>query len=175
MARLSYPERDALEQEAAQALAGMKPMNVFRMLARADALAPPIFDTATQLFTKGRTELSPRLRQIAILRVAGATGCDYLIAHHEPISRRCRLSDDEIEACKSGRTQALAGHEQAVASYATESTLQIDVADATFDAMRSGLTDRQVVELTVVIGFYNFLARFLKALKVEVEVAPAGQ
>lgn len=169
MARLPYPTRDTLEQEAADALAGMKPMNVFRMLARADALAPPIFDTATQLFTKGKTELSPRLRQMAILRVAGATRCDYLIAHHEPISRHTGLNDVEIEACRTGQTERLSAHEQAVAQYTTESTLQIDVSDVTFAAMRSGLSDRQVVELTIVIGFYNFLGRFLKALKVETE------
>ena len=118
MARIAYPARESLEKEAADALAGMKPMNVFRMLARADSLAPPIFDTATRLFTRGRTELPARLRQVAILRVAGAAGFAYLIGHHEPISRRVGLSQPEIEASKRGDDSQLGAQERAVARFA---------------------------------------------------------
>ena len=172
MARIPYPERNALQHEAALALDSMKPMNIFRMLARADSMAPPIFDAATRLFTKGCTELSPRLRQVAILRVAGAGGFDYLVAHHEPISRRVHMSDIEIASCLSSDEDGwrkLGSTESAVARYATESTLAINVADDTFNAVRADLSDRQLVELTVVVGFYNFIGRFLIALQIEVE------
>lgn len=173
MARIEYPTRESLQKEAADALAGMKPMNVFRMLARADALAPPVFDLATRLFTKGRTELPPRLRQVAILRVSGAGGFDYLIAHHIPISTRVGLTAEEIAACREGDSGCLGEQEQAVARYAGESTLTTDVSDAAFDAVRAFLSDRQIVELTIVVGMYNFLGRFLKALRVDVEAPGA--
>jgi alkylhydroperoxidase family enzyme len=169
MARIAYPSRESLEQEVADALAGMKPMNVFRMLARADALAPPIFEVATRLFTRGRTELPPRLRQVAILRVAGAGNFDYLIAHHEPISRRVGLTADEVAASRHGTAAHLGEQEQAVARFAGESTLNTDVSDAAFDAVQTFLSDRQIVELAIVVGLYNFLGRFLKALRVEIE------
>jgi alkylhydroperoxidase family enzyme len=169
MARIAYPTRESLEKEAADALAGMKPMNVFRLLARADSLAPPIFDTATRLFTKGRTALPPRLRQVAILRVAGAASFDYLVGHHEPISRRVGLTEAEIDASKRGDDARLGEQERAVARFAAESTLDTDVSDAAFDAIRDFLSDRQIVELAIVVGFYNFIGRFLKALKVEAE------
>jgi alkylhydroperoxidase family enzyme len=168
MARIPYPEQDGLEPATASALSGMKPMNVFRMLARADSMAPSIFETATQLFTPGRTELPPRLRQIAILRVAGATGSAYLLAHHEPISRRIGLTEAEIGAAKAG-AGALGSLETAVAQFATESSVEIKVGDKTFAPLRSALSDRQLAELSIVVGFYNFLARFLAALQVEIE------
>jgi alkylhydroperoxidase family enzyme len=171
MARIPYPSRESLEQEAADALAGMKPMNVFHMLARADSLAPSIFDTATRLFTRGCTELPPRLRQVAILRVAGAADFAYLRAHHEPISRRVGLTPEEIAASVSGDYASLGGQEQAVVRFAGESTLDTDVSDAAFATVRAFLSDRQIVELAIVVGFYNFLGRFLKALRVEVEPA----
>ncbi len=175
MARIAYPTREQLEDEAAVALDGMKPMNVFRMLARADSLAPPLFEAATRLFTKGTIELPPRLRQIAILRVAGAMKVDYLVAHHEPISRRVRMTDAEIAACIAADEPGWAtvgAAEAAVARYATESTLTIQVSDAAFDAVRAVLSDRQIVELATVVGFYNLIGRVLAALHIEVE--PAG-
>ena len=170
MARIPYPTREQLEQEAAVALDGMKPMNIFRMLARADALAPPIFDATTRLFTRGRTQLSARLRQVAILRVAGTSGFDYLVAHHKPISARVGLSAEEIEAARDGCLEKLGAQEQAVARFATESTITGDVSDATFESVRGFLQDRELVELSVVVGLYNCLGRVLKALRIETEV-----
>lgn len=167
MARIEYPSPESLEQEAARALAGMKAMNVFRMLARADSLAPPLFEALTRLFTRGRIELPPRLRQVAILRVAGVGSFAYLISHHQPISRRVGLNEDEIIACQQGDDARLGVQERAVARFATESTLYTEVSDEAFDALRGFLSDRQIVELAIVVGLYNFIGRFIKALKVE--------
>jgi 4-carboxymuconolactone decarboxylase len=169
MARIPYPAREQLEAETAAALDGMKPMNIFRMLARADGLAPTIFDTTTRLFTRGRTTLPARLRQVAILRVAGAGGYDYLVAHHEPISARVGLSAMEIAAILGGHHGELGEQERAVGRFAEESTLTGDVSDAAFDAVRAFLGDRELVELSVVVGLYNCLGRVLKALRIETE------
>lgn len=172
MARIPYPQREALESETAIALDGMKSMNVFRMLARADSLAPPIFEAATRLFTKGATEIPPRLRQVAILRVAGALNVEYLVTHHKLISRRVGMTEDEIAACicvDETRWASVGWVESAVARYATESTLNVKVGDATFQAVRDTLPDRQLVELTVAVGLYNLIGRMLVAFEVEVE------
>jgi len=169
MARISYPAREQLEQEVAIALDGMKPMNIFRMLARADTLAPPIFEATTRLFTRGCTQLSARLRQVAILRVAGAGNYDYLTAHHEPISARVGLSTGEVAAARYGRFNELGAQECAVARFATESTTTGDVSDPTFDSVRIFMQDRELVELSVVVGLYNCLGRVLKALRIETE------
>jgi alkylhydroperoxidase family enzyme len=174
MARIPYPTPESLELEAAEALAGMKPMNVFRMLARADTLAPPIFEAATRLFTRGRTELTPRLRQFAILRVAGAANFNYLVAHHEPISLRVGLTPQEVQAGLSGDETQLGEQERAIVRFAGESTLQADVSDAAFDAVRAFLSDRQIAELAIVVGLYNCLGRFLTALRVETEPPAAA-
>ncbi|MDB5880409.1 MAG: hypothetical protein JWP43_287 [Ramlibacter sp.] len=169
MARIPYPERAQLEDEAAKALDGMKPMNVFRMLARADTLAPPIFEATTRLFTRGKTQLTPRMRQVAILRTAGAGGVAYLVAHHEPISARVGLTPAEIDAVRDGKLQELGEQERAVARFAEESTVTGDVSDAAFGAVRAFMNDRELVELSVTVGLYNCIGRVLKALRVELE------
>ena len=48
-------------------------------------------------------------------------------------------------------------------------TQQIDVPDDVFTEMRKHFNERQAVELSMLIGAYNMLTRFLKALKVDPE------
>jgi len=48
-------------------------------------------------------------------------------------------------------------------------TRQIDVSDEVFEAVRAHYNERQVVELTMLIGAYNMLTRVLKALKIDPE------
>ena len=169
MARIPYPTREDLEQEAAEALAGMKPMNIFKMLARADSLAPPIFETTTRLFAKGKIKLSARLRQIAILRVAGVGGFDYLISHHRPISLRVGLTQEEISASIEKNSNQLTDLDHKVAQFAQESTLTGDVLDDTFNAVRAHLGDRELVELSITVGLYNCLGRVIRSLRIDIE------
>ena len=48
-------------------------------------------------------------------------------------------------------------------------TREINVPDNVFADVRKYFTERQTVELTLLIGAYNMLTRFLKALKVDPE------
>jgi len=48
-------------------------------------------------------------------------------------------------------------------------TRDLDVPHAVFADVRKHFSERQVVELTMLIGAYNMLTRFLKALKVDPE------
>jgi alkylhydroperoxidase family enzyme len=48
-------------------------------------------------------------------------------------------------------------------------TREIDVADTVFAGVRKHFSERQTVELTMLIAAYNMLTRFLKALRVDPE------
>ncbi len=48
-------------------------------------------------------------------------------------------------------------------------TREIDVPNTVFADLRNHFTERQIVELTMLIGAYNMLTRFLKALNVDPE------
>jgi alkylhydroperoxidase family enzyme len=48
-------------------------------------------------------------------------------------------------------------------------TRDIDIASDVFAELRKHFSERQTVELSMLIGAYNMLTRFLKALKVDPE------
>jgi alkylation response protein AidB-like acyl-CoA dehydrogenase len=50
--------------------------------------------------------LSPRIREVALLRVVHRRDCDYLWTHHLPIARRAGLTDAEIDDIRDGRLAA---------------------------------------------------------------------
>jgi alkylhydroperoxidase family enzyme len=57
--------------------------------------------------------------------------------------------------------------ERAALAYADTMTRDIDVSDAVFDELRRHFNERQIVELTVLIGSYNMNTRVLKALEID--------
>ena len=59
--------------------------------------------------------------------------------------------------------------QRALLDYTDAVTRNIDVPDDVFAEIRKHHSERQVVELTMLISAYNMLTRFLKALKVDPE------
>jgi alkylhydroperoxidase family enzyme len=59
--------------------------------------------------------------------------------------------------------------QRALLAYTDAMTREIDVPDNVFADLGKYFSERQTVELTMLIGAYNLLTRFLKALKVDPE------
>jgi 4-carboxymuconolactone decarboxylase len=57
--------------------------------------------------------------------------------------------------------------ERAVLAFTDASTRDVDVPDAVFEALRSHFSERQIVELTVLVGTYNMHTRMCQALKID--------
>jgi len=58
--------------------------------------------------------------------------------------------------------------------YVDEVAQNVKVADKTFEALRQHLGERHIVELTLAIGWWGMLARFLVPLEVEIDEQSAG-
>jgi alkylhydroperoxidase family enzyme len=56
-----------------------------------------------------------------------------------------------------------------VLAYAKAMTLQVQVPEAVFTAVRTHFGDRELVELTATVAAYNMVSRFLEALQIEPE------
>jgi alkylhydroperoxidase family enzyme len=50
-------------------------------------------------------------------------------------------------------------------------TRDVEVSDAVFGALREHFSERETVELTVLVGAYNLHTRVLKALRIDPEKA----
>jgi alkylhydroperoxidase family enzyme len=118
-------------------------------------------------------KLDPALRELAILRAGAVCRSPYEFSQHIAFGRRAGLSDEQIKATLTGAdASALDGRQLAIVAYAGELSDRARVSDATFDEVSGFLDDEQIVELTLVVGFYNMVSRLLNALAVDVD-APA--
>ena len=117
-----------------------------------------------------RTELPPKLRELAILRIAKLTGSDYEWASHYPIALEIGVSQEKTETISHwSDSTSFSDEERAVLQYTDEVAQNFEVKDETFRLLQQHLNERGIVELTLLIGFYRMVARFVIALNIEID------
>ena len=146
-----------------------KLINIYRMLLNAPPLAESWFNHSNAV--RWKTTLSGRLREIVIIRVGHLAQCDYVLRQHVPsLALADGLSVEECDALADwGCSQFFDPRERAALAYADTMTRDIAVPDEIFDPLKQYFNDRQIVELTVLIGSYNMNARVLRALELDIE------
>lgn len=115
-------------------------------------------------------ELSPKLRELAILRVGDLAKAEYEFSKHSVGGLRAGLTQQQIDAIHDWTTSSeFSSEERAVLAYTDEVARDIHVTDETFAAVKERFSEHEIVELTVVIGYYGMVCRFLVALDVDIE------
>ena len=115
-------------------------------------------------------DLSPKLRELAILTVGHATRSVYEVAHHQSHGLGAGLTEQQLAAVADFEGSDLFDEtEKAVMRLAQESTLQIDVSEETWREAARHLTDRQMVELSLSIAWYNSGVRIMGLLDIDLE------
>lgn len=170
MARIPYPDPDALAAETQETLAriGEPPMNIFRMLAGGEGLLRAFTRFGNHLLF--RTELDPVLREIAILRVGVLSDASYEMHQHDRISRGLGMSEELIAAIRNGpEDPVFTDLQRLVMGYTDDVVQHVRASDATFDPLLAALSVRELQELTVTIGFYMLVSRYLETFGVDIE------
>jgi len=76
------------------------------------------------------------------------------------------MAEAKIQAIAGWRASDLFdARERAILGYAEEMTTQIRVSQATYEEVRQFTTERQLVELSALVGAYNMSCRFMEALE----------
>jgi alkylhydroperoxidase family enzyme len=147
---------------------GLGVLNIFRVLAHSPRLLRAWLRMATLLLTG--LDLSPRLRELAILRVFQNSGGEYGFAHHVRYGREVGLTLDEIASLQDFEdSERFSDLDRRVIRYAdAASNLTADAPELGRELKRS-LSERELVELTFCIGHWNMLARILQPLEVEAD------
>ncbi len=115
-------------------------------------------------------ELSPKLKELAILRVGNLAQCEYEFTKHTAVALRVGVSQEQIDEIGNWKSsKEFNKEERDVLAYTDEVALQVKATDRTFNQIRSFLSEHSIVELTVAIGFYGMVCRVLVALQVELE------
>ncbi|MFP5474732.1 MAG: carboxymuconolactone decarboxylase family protein [Gammaproteobacteria bacterium] len=171
MARVPYFDLSQASDTYLQLIGSRPPLNLYRMLPHAGKVAEGFLALGGAILRENR--LDSRLREIAILRVGLLCGSSYEVHQHRRVARNVGLADEKVAALEIGAdTGALDATERMVLDYVDQVVEHVKAPDAMFDALCQQLSPALVAELTLVIGFYMMVSRFLENFEVDIE-APA--
>jgi 4-carboxymuconolactone decarboxylase len=173
MARVSYIEEKDHPELAAE-IAKIKGgrgglINIYKLLLHSPTVAMGWFEQIGAI--RWKTQLSPRLREIAIVRIAQAAKYGYALQQHVPrIAVPDGVTLEECEALKDWRASGkFSEGERAALAYVDAMIAGPEVPDDVFNAVRKHYSERETVELTVLVGAYLMHNRVFTALRVDLE------
>jgi 4-carboxymuconolactone decarboxylase len=167
MARLPYMDPDDASPAVAAALAKVPPLNLFRMLANADTAYLPWMRLGGALL--GELELDPRLRELAILRIARLCHSEYEWIQHESIALRIGITAEEVAAIDQADLASFAEPERALLDFTTEAVSDGQASEPALTRLNTHLSPREVIELLLVINHYTGVARITETLALDPE------
>ena len=112
-----------------------------------------------------RSTLAPRLRELAVLRIAHLTSCAYEWDEHLVIGKNAGLSEDDIAALQEG--EAADDFDRTVLAAVDELVDQTRISDDTWAALGEELDKRQLMDFVFTVGGYHMLAMALNTFGVE--------
>ncbi len=176
MPRVSLVEKDQAEPKVKQLYQsvenhGSKVLNLFKVMGHCPYIGLN-FQRLGNSILLGEV-LSPRLRELAILRVGNLAGAEYEFKQHIPRALEAGASKKQVDEISDwASSAAFNDQERAVLQYTDEVAQHIGAADDTFAKLRSFLSEHEIVELTTAIGYYGMVCRILVALQIELEPEP---
>jgi alkylhydroperoxidase family enzyme len=170
VARLPYPDVDSASAEVREMLGRLpRPANIFKMMAHAQTCVKPVMKLGGTLL--GKLELDPKLRELCLLHAVKLEGGDYEWVQHVPIAKDLGCSEEQIRSLEDDDDQAacFSAREKAALQFTREVVVDVRASEAALAEVRKHLSEREVVELILMAGFYIMLARLTESLGVESE------
>jgi 4-carboxymuconolactone decarboxylase len=109
----------------------------------------------------------PRLRELAILRVAHRTDSTYEWAKHVELGRREGLTDDDIEGVTRGAAPDT--FDRTILTGVDELLDKFELSDATWSALSERFDERQRMDFVFTVGCYVTVSMALNTFGVELE------
>jgi alkylhydroperoxidase family enzyme len=172
--RIPYPDLEKASPEVREMLGRLPaPANIFNMMAHAETCVKPMMKLGGTLL--GKLQLDPKLRELCLLHAVKLVGGEYEWVQHVPIARDLGCSDAQIAALGKGEDGAACfdAREKSALRFTREVVVDVRASDAALAGVRKHLSNREIVELILMAGFYTTLARLTETLGVETE-APMG-
>jgi len=156
---------EELEPEQ-QKLARLGADTVIQVLAR----NPELMNASSGLgaYLLGQGKLHPRIRELAILRVAQRCDAPYEWANHVPAALGGGATEDEINAL-SDPAASWAPADDAVLRATDELCADAFVSDETWAALAATRDEPEILEVLFLVGYYRMMAGFLNSAGVEVK------
>ena len=148
---------------------GGRLLNIYKMLLHSPALAEKWLDQVSAV--RWQTDLDGKIRELVIIRIGLLNRVEYVIKAHVPaFAVREGLTVEQCAALNDWQPSTLFDEQQRAAlAYADAMTREVQVSAPVFAALRDHFNEKQIVELTVLIGTYNMHTRVLQALEIDAE------
>lgn len=159
------PAVGALYQQLRQDLV-IEPNNFFKTIAHAPDLLGPMIAFSRVLLEEG--SLDRRLKEWVILQIGRLNDCAYVFEAHKQALSRAIMADVIGERRQPLDTSVLDDAEKLAIRYAAQITAN-NVDDATFQEVQQAFTKEEIVELTVLASYYNFICRAVNALAIDTD------
>jgi len=145
-------------------------LNIFRTLVRHPDLYRAFGRFGQHIL--GANTLDARSREMLILRIGLLCKCAYEVHQHTSIGKRAGLTDAEIERLSVGPgAPEWTAHERALLQAADELHAQQRIGDATWEALRKDLNEKQLIDLVFTVGQYTMVSMALSTFGVQIEPA----
>lgn len=150
---------------------GGGPPNIFTTLGQHPRLFRAWLRYSARLMPFG--QLPRRDTELVILRVAWQCRSAYEWRQHVPIALRVGLTPDEVAgAADSSPAGGFTERQLALLAASDELLARRALSDATWSAVQASLSDREAIELCMLIGHYQGLASAIGGLGIQVEERP---
>jgi len=176
--RLQKPRLDPLpieeiDKDIRARFGAGKILNIFRTLAHHPKLMTRWLVFGNHVLAKN--SLSPRDRELAILRVGWLCKAEYEWAQHAGIALDSDISREEIErVCKGPDAEGWSDQEVALLRAADELVGDAFITDETWSALSSFYNKEQLMDLVFTVGQYNLVSMALNTLGVQIEEGVEG-
>ena len=149
--------------------------NALRVAAHSPKIAQPLLGFMIPTLREEVTgNLSIRIKALAILKTSMLNGCAYCIGHNTQLGRAIGYSDEQIGALGGDyqNSDQFTGDEKAAIAWAECLTLRTYRENPqVMQELKRHFNEAQIVELTMVSGFFNFWNRFTDSLQVDIEAS----
>lgn len=138
------------------------------------ALVPDVLEHAGAgfaLYRSPRRRLDPVLRELGQTRVGWSRSSLFVFSQHCKSCREVGMAEEKIRAIPHWTVaECFSPLERAVLAYTDALVLDGGrVADGVFEALRSGLSDEEILELTYITCLYDMHAVMSRALRTELD------
>ncbi len=168
MALIPYPDLTKASPEVRDMLSRLPvPANIFNMMAHAETCLKPVMKLGGTML--GKMKLDAKLRELCLLHAVKIAGGEYEWLQHVPIAHDLGATKAQTDALDKGddRAACFSALEQAALVFTRELVADGKGSPAALTEVRKHLSEREVVELILMTGFYVMLARLTETLGVE--------
>jgi alkylhydroperoxidase family enzyme len=168
MPRLTDPDPASIPEHVREFLMSLPPDPMVKMMSYSAGTVKPFIELARAQFTA--LELPARSRELVILTVAEYTASTFVAAQHDPISLAAGVGERTRQLIRDRQLNSpeLIPADRALIRLTADVVRQPRVPDEVFQEARKFLTDREIVEVLQVTGYYWTFGRISTVLDVEV-------